>query len=55
VLYGVAREPHGITNIPGFRSKVECTIAAGEILKDPVFNDPSSIHILAWCTPGPDR
>ena len=32
VLYGEARDPRGITSVPGFTSEVECTIAAGEIM-----------------------
>jgi hypothetical protein len=53
VLYGTAREPRGLTSVPGFRTEAECEAAREQAPKPPIFNEPSLISIYTWCTMGP--
>lgn len=47
VLYN--DQPSGITSVPGFSSKVDCTIAAGEVLEKPGMQGPKGSRLSAWC------
>ncbi|OKO74094.1 hypothetical protein AC628_23190 [Bradyrhizobium sp. NAS96.2] len=44
-------QPLAITTIPGYRSKAECTIAAGALFEKPTFQ-----KTMTWyCIPGPKK
>jgi hypothetical protein len=53
LLYGPHQEPRGLTSIPGFKSEAECDVRAAGLINQPIFKEPSLLHLYTWCTEGP--